>query len=145
VGPPLSNVETKLNVGTSGAVVYNYKPSTIQPYTHPFNGPLSGITLVAGTRKVEPVWILLYEARDSEWQWRQLGHMQGCTSLQTDNHASSPAPHHSLFTGRFPSCCPTNTVKALKALITNDIKTISEFQYLLGKVAFTNFTGKKCD
>jgi len=30
------------------------------------------------------------EARDSEWQWHQLGHMQVCTSLQTDNHASSP-------------------------------------------------------
>ena len=39
------------------------------------------------------------EARDSEWQWHQLGHMQVCTSLQTDNHA---APHHSLFSDRMP-------------------------------------------
>jgi len=30
------------------------------------------------------------EARDSEWQWHPLGHMQVCTSLQTDNHASTP-------------------------------------------------------
>jgi len=30
------------------------------------------------------------EAEDSEWQWHQLGHMQVCTSLQTDNHASTP-------------------------------------------------------
>jgi len=30
------------------------------------------------------------EARDSEWQWHQLGHMQVCTSLQTDNHANTP-------------------------------------------------------
>jgi len=30
------------------------------------------------------------EARDSEWQWHQLGHKQVCTSLQTDNHASTP-------------------------------------------------------
>jgi len=29
------------------------------------------------------------EARDSEWQWHQLGHMQVCTSLQTDNYAST--------------------------------------------------------
>jgi len=29
------------------------------------------------------------EARDSEWQWHHLGHMQVCTSLQTDNHAST--------------------------------------------------------
>jgi len=30
------------------------------------------------------------EARDSEWQWHHLGHMQLCTSPQTDNHASTP-------------------------------------------------------
>jgi len=32
------------------------------------------------------------DARDSEWQWHQLGYMQICTSLQTDNHASIPPP-----------------------------------------------------
>jgi len=30
------------------------------------------------------------EARDSEWQWHQLGHMQVCTLLQTDNHTLTP-------------------------------------------------------
>jgi len=30
------------------------------------------------------------EARDSEWQWHQLGDMQVCTSLQTDSRASTP-------------------------------------------------------
>jgi len=30
------------------------------------------------------------EARDSEWQCHQLGHMQVCISLQADNHASTP-------------------------------------------------------
>jgi len=30
------------------------------------------------------------EARDSEWQWHQVGHMQVCILLQTDNHASTP-------------------------------------------------------
>jgi len=29
------------------------------------------------------------EASDSEWQWHQLGNMQVCTLLQTDNHAST--------------------------------------------------------
>jgi len=33
-------------------------------------------------------------AGDSEWQWHQLGHMQVCTLLQADNHAST---HHSVF------------------------------------------------
>jgi len=53
------------------------------------------------------------EARDSEWQWHQLGRMQVCTSLQTNNHASTP-PLSFLQAG-YPSCRPTNTVKALKA------------------------------
>jgi len=33
------------------------------------------------------------EAKDSEWQWHQLGHMQVCTLLKT----TTPAPHHSGF------------------------------------------------
>ena len=44
------------------------------------------------------------EARDSEWQWHQLGHMQVCTSLQTDNHASTPPL--SFFIGRMPLLPP---------------------------------------
>jgi len=40
--------------------------------------------------------------------------MQVCTSLQTDNHASTP-PLSFLQAG-CPSCRPTNSVKALKAL-----------------------------
>jgi len=53
------------------------------------------------------------EAKDSEWQWHQLGSMQVCTSLQTDNHASTP-PLRILQAG-CPYCHPTNSVKALKA------------------------------
>jgi len=55
------------------------------------------------------------EARASEWQWHQLGHMQVCTALQTDNHAST-SPLSFLQAG-CPSCHPTNSVKALKAKI----------------------------
>jgi len=44
------------------------------------------------------------EARDSEWQWHQRGRMQICTSLQTDNHASTPPL--SFFTGRMPFLPP---------------------------------------
>jgi len=53
------------------------------------------------------------EARDSEWQWHQLGHMQVCISLQTDNHVSTQPL--GFIQARGPSCRPTNTVKALKA------------------------------
>ena len=56
------------------------------------------------------------EARDSEWQWHQLGHIQVCTLLQTDNHTSTP-PLCFLQAG-CSSCRPTNSVKALKALFS---------------------------
>jgi len=57
------------------------------------------------------------EARESEWQWHQLGHMQVCTSLQSDNHASTPLL--SFLQAGCPSCRPTNSVKALKAYNIN--------------------------
>jgi len=44
------------------------------------------------------------EARDNEWQWPLLGHMQVCISLQTDNHASIPPLK--FFTGRMPFLPP---------------------------------------
>jgi len=80
--------------------------------THPFNGPFSRTTRVGRYQKgkTNPDFT---EARDSEWQWHQLGRMQVCTSLQTDNHAST-SPLSFLQTG-CPSCCPTNSVEALKA------------------------------
>jgi len=43
------------------------------------------------------------EARDNERQWYQLDHVQVCTSLQTDNHASTPPL---FFTGRVPFLPP---------------------------------------
>ena len=86
----------------------------------PFNGPLSRTTRVSRYQKGTNLDFT--EARDSEWQWHQLGHMHVCTLLQTDNHAST-SPLSFLQAG-CPSCCPTNSVKALKAkksyvIITN--------------------------
>jgi len=48
-------------------------------------------------------------------QWHQLGHMQIiCTMLQTDNHVITlPLGFYVLQAG-YPSCRPTNSVKALK-------------------------------
>ena len=57
--------------------------------THPFNGPLSGTIRVSRYQKGKTN-LDFTEARDSEWQWNPLGHMQVCTSLQTDNHTSTP-------------------------------------------------------
>ena len=82
-------------------------------HTHPFNGPFSGTTRVSRYQKGKTN-LDFTEARDSEWQWHQLGHLQVCISLQTDNHASTPPLKSFLQTG-CPSCRPTNSVKALKA------------------------------
>ena len=81
-------------------------------HTHPFNDPFSGTTRVSWYQKGKTS-LDFTEARDSEWQWHQLGHMQVCTSLQTDNHASTP-PLSFLQAG-CPSRRPTNSVKAPKA------------------------------
>jgi len=58
-------------------------------HIHPFNNPFSGTTQVSLYQKGKTN-LDFTEARDSEWQWHQLGHMQVCTLLQTDNHASTP-------------------------------------------------------
>ena len=58
-------------------------------HTHPFNGPFSRTTWVSRYKKGKTN-LDFTEVRDSEWQWHQLGHMQVCISLQTDNHASAP-------------------------------------------------------
>jgi len=81
-------------------------------HTHQFNGPLSGTTHVSRYQKGETN-LDFTAARDSERQWYQLGHIQVCTSLQTDNHASTQSL--SFLQAGCPSCRPTNSVKALKA------------------------------
>ena len=83
-------------------------------HTHPFNGPLSVTTQVSRYEKGKTN-LDFPEARDSEWKWHQLGHMQVCTSLQTDNLVSTLPL--SFLQARCPSCRPTASVKALKALI----------------------------
>jgi len=83
-----------------------------QQQQQPFNGLFSRTTWVSRYQKGKTN-LDFTGARDSEWQWNQLGHMQVCTLLQTDNHASTP-PLCFLQAG-CPSCRPTNSVKALKA------------------------------
>jgi len=64
-----------------------------------------GLPRWAGIRKVKTN-LNFTEARDSEWQWHQLGHMQICTSLQTNNHASTP-PLSFLQAESLPAAQPT--------------------------------------
>ena len=87
---------------------------SIHTHTHPFNGLLSLTTRVSRYQKGKTN-LDFTEARDSEWQWHQLGYVLVCTLLQTDNPASTPPL--SFLQARCPSCHPTKSVKALKAVI----------------------------
>ena len=88
--------------------------SSNNTHTHPFDGLLSRTTRVSQYQKGKTS-LGFTEARDSEWQWHQLDYMQVCASLQTDNHAIT-LPLNFLQAG-CPSCRPTNSVKAQKALV----------------------------
>jgi len=55
------------------------------------------------------------EARDREWQWHQLGYMQVCISLQTDNHASTPLLN-SFFTGQMPFLLPNQQCQSTEGI-----------------------------
>ena len=108
-------------------------------YTYPFDSPLSGTTRLSWyqTGKTN---LYFTETRDSEWQWHQLGRIQVCTLLQTDNHASTPP---------LCSCRPTNSVKALKArsqvirikwglpknqLVTDALRIIMNIAHIIGNI-----------
>jgi len=89
-------------------------------HMHPFNRPFSWTVQVSRYQKGKTN-LDFTEERDSEWQWHQLGHMQVCTSLQADNHTSTPPL--SFFTGRMPFLPPnqqrqsTEGKKALKQIL----------------------------
>ena len=83
----------------------------LHTYIHPFNGPFSGTTQVSRYQKGETN-LDFTEARDSEWQWHQLGQ-----SAPRSRQITMPAPHHCFLQAGCPSCHPTNSVKALKALL----------------------------
>ena len=64
-----------------------------------------GLPRCAGTRKVKPIWILLQQetVSGSGISWAI------CKSAARSRQITTPAPHHSVFTG-----WPTNSVKAPK-------------------------------
>jgi len=71
--------------------MYTMRYGITHTHTQLFNGPLSGTTRVSRLQKGKTSLDFI-EARKSESQWHQLGHMQVCTLPQTDNHASTPPP-----------------------------------------------------
>ena len=90
-------------------------------HTHTFDGPFSRTIRVSQHQKGKTS-LGFTEARDSEWQWHQLGHMQVCTSLQTDNHASTPPLK--FFTGRMPFLSPNQQRQSTEGTNTESTKKL---------------------
>ena len=88
---------TVLSITAQQNAFSNHTHTHSHSHTHTFNGPLSRTTQVSRYQKGKTN-LDFTEARDSEWQWHQLGSMHVCTLLQTDNHASTPPL--CFFTGR---------------------------------------------
>jgi len=80
-------------------------------HTHPFNSPFSRITKVSRYQKGKTN-LDFTEARDSEWHWHHLGHMQ--VHLAPDRLPHQHPTTQFLQAG-CPSCRPTNNLNALKA------------------------------
>jgi len=82
--------------------VHRFKKFFSPAHTHPFNSPLSETTQVSRYQKGK-TRLDFTEARDSEWQWHQLGM---CKSAPRSRQITTPTPHHSFFTGRMPFLPP---------------------------------------
>ena len=70
-----------------------FLPTHTNTHTHPFNGPFSRTTQVGRYQKGRTN-LDFTEARDSEWQWHQLGI---CKSAPRSRQITMPTPHHSVF------------------------------------------------
>ena len=82
-------------------------------HTHPSNGHLSGTTRVSRYQKAKPIWILLKQetVSGSGISWAI------CKFARRSRQITIPVPHQSSFLqAGCPSCRPTNSVKALKAI-----------------------------
>jgi len=92
----LTNIQPKLseviNLRQWHKSTHNYNCYT-HVYTHTFNGPFSGTTQVSQYQKGKTN-LDFTVARDSEWQWHQLGCI---LSAPRSRQITTPAPHHSVF------------------------------------------------
>jgi len=88
-------------------------------HTHPFHGPLSRTTQVSRYQKGKTN-LDFTEARDSEWQWHHMGHMQVCTSFLTDNHTSTPPLK--FFLDRMPYLLPNQQRQSTEGTLLDSQK-----------------------
>ena len=96
-------------------------PAVVEMLHSYFNGPFSRTTQVSQYQEGKTNLDFI-EASDSEWQWHQLGHMQVCISLQTDNHAITPPI--SFFTGRMLFLPPNQQRQSTEGTVVVEMLTV---------------------
>ena len=89
-------------------------------HTHPFNGPFFRTTWVGQYQKGKTN-LDFTEARDSGWQWHQLGI---CKSAPRSRQITTSAPHHSFFTGRMPFLPPNQQRQSTEGTMDQIVKKI---------------------
>ena len=80
-----------LNISGFLSLINHSTHTHTHTHTHPFNGPFSGTTGWAGTRKVKPIWILLKQetVSGSGISWAI------CKSASHSRQITMPVPYHS--------------------------------------------------
>ena len=108
LGPPMSSSQTACCLVCHFSAAHHTHTHTRLTALCP------GLPRWAGTRKVKSIWILLKLeiVSGSGISWAI------CKSAPHSRQITTPAPHYSVFLqAGCPSCHPTNSVKALKAIL----------------------------
>jgi len=86
-------------------------------HTHPFNGPFSGTTQVG---RYHAIWISLKQetVSGSGISWAI------CKSAPRSRQTTTPAPHHSVFTGRMPFLPPNQQCQSTEGLFSCPISWV---------------------
>jgi len=97
----------------------------------------------ADAGNAKPVWISTKQQMMGR-RWHQLDHTQiNCTSLQTDNHASTSSL--SFLQDGCSSWCPTNSIKALKARMPGKkLEVVETFEYRWTCGELSPFSSWRC-
>ena len=112
----------------------------IHQYTHPFNGSLSRTTRVSWYQKGKTS-LDFTNVRDNELHWHHVGHMQVCTSLQTDNHTNTPPLRIHQYSEKkvllAPRSCTVRTISRTTSIILLCLATGIKYSQLLHKHTFS--------
>ena len=99
-------------------IIYTLEPFSNHTHTHThtrLTAPCPGLPGWASTRKVKPIWILLKQetVHGSGISWAI------CKFAPRIRHITTPAPHHSVFTGRMPFLPPNQQCQSTESTFSN--------------------------